>query len=72
MTGHPPFQELPSDEVERLYEANTFPELTDIPCRDIIHRCWHNEMASAQEIYSLIQVIEMERPSEIDTRGVYR
>lgn len=66
MTGQPPFQELPSNEVERLYKANTFPELTNVLCGDIIRRCWYNESTSAQEVYNFIQTIEMEITCKID------
>jgi hypothetical protein len=33
-------------------------------------RCWYNEVASAQEIYNSIQIIEMEFTCEIDNRRV--
>jgi serine/threonine protein kinase len=70
MTGRPPFQELPSNEVEELYKANTFPELKDILCGGIIQRCWYNKVASAQEIYNAIQIIEMDLTCEIDNHRV--
>jgi hypothetical protein len=70
MTGRPPFQELPSNEVEELYKANTFPELKDILCGEIIHRCWYNEVASAQGIYNAIQIIGMDLICEIDDHRV--
>ena len=55
MTGQYPFQELPSNEVEKLYKAHKFPDVTGIPCREIIERCWRCGFISAQEIYDLIQ-----------------
>jgi serine/threonine protein kinase len=55
MTGQYPFQELPSNEVEKLYKAHKFPDVTGIPCGEIIERCWRCEFVSAQEIYDLIQ-----------------
>lgn len=70
MTGQPPFRELPSDEVEQLYEAKTFPALTNVLCGEIIQKCWYNKIASAQEICNSIQLIEMELSSEIDNHGV--
>jgi serine/threonine protein kinase len=72
MTGQPHFQELPSDEVEQLYEANTFPALTDVLCGEIIQRCWCKEVASAQEIYNLIELIEIEHAREINNHNVQR
>jgi len=55
MTGQSPFQELPSNEVKKLYKAHKFPDVTGIPCGEIIKRCWRYEFVSAQEIYDLIQ-----------------
>lgn len=55
MTDQYPFQELPSNEVEKLYKAHKFPDVTGISCGEIIERCWRNEFVSAQEIYDLIQ-----------------
>jgi serine/threonine protein kinase len=55
MTGQHPFQELLSDEVEDNYRAYNFPDVTNVACGSIIKRCWHSEVASAQEIYNLIQ-----------------
>ena len=70
MTGRPPFQELPSNEVEKFFKASTFPELTDILCGEVIQRCWYNEVASAQEIYNAIQIIGMDLICEIDDHRV--
>lgn len=66
MTGQPPFQELPSNEVESLYKANKFPELTEVLCGHIIRRCWHNEITSAQKVCNFIQTIVMEITCKVD------
>jgi len=55
LTSHCPYHELPSDEVTVRYEAHQFPDLTEIPCGQIIRRCWRSEVASAQEVYDFIQ-----------------
>ena len=58
MTGQDPFHELPSNEVKALYEADTFPDVTGIPCGHIIECCWRYKVASAQEIHDFIQDME--------------
>ncbi|MCJ1248686.1 hypothetical protein MMC30_005904 [Trapelia coarctata] len=55
MTGQYPFQELSSDEVEDNYRAHRFPDVTNIECGNIIKRCWHSEVASAQGIREFTQ-----------------
>jgi serine/threonine protein kinase len=50
MTGKRPYQELPSDEVRRRYQAHEFPDVSKIPCGEMIERCWRGEISSAQEI----------------------
>ncbi|KAH6715967.1 kinase-like domain-containing protein [Leptodontidium sp. MPI-SDFR-AT-0119] len=55
MAGQYPFQELPSDEVEGLCKDHEFPDVTGIPCGEIIERCRRCGFVSAQEIYDIIQ-----------------
>lgn len=55
MTGRSPYEETPSDEVERLYEAQQFPDVTSIPCGELIRRCWRGEANSAHEIEKAIK-----------------
>ncbi|KAH6721164.1 spindle assembly checkpoint kinase [Leptodontidium sp. MPI-SDFR-AT-0119] len=55
MTGRYPFQEVSSREVERLYAAQDFPDVTHTLCGAAIQRCWLFEIGSAQEVYNLIK-----------------
>jgi serine/threonine protein kinase len=55
ITGLYPFQEVDSDEVIKRYKAQEWPNVTGILCGEIIERCWPGEIASAQEIYDIIQ-----------------
>ncbi|KAI9785609.1 MAG: hypothetical protein M1816_000356 [Peltula sp. TS41687] len=64
MTGHDPFEELPSDEVEKPYQADEFADVTGIYCGEIIERCWRFEAASTQEICNLLQGTEMKLAGE--------
>ena len=31
LTGHSPYEEVPSDEVDRLYEEKNFPDISGLP-----------------------------------------
>lgn len=64
MTGHYLFEELPSDEAEKRNKTHEFADVTGIYCGEIIERCWHSEVISAQEIYSFIQDTEMKLACE--------
>jgi serine/threonine protein kinase len=48
MTNNYPYEEVPSDEVEKLYGSRQFPEVTHLMCGDIIERCWHQQVDAAQ------------------------
>jgi serine/threonine protein kinase len=54
ITGVYPFQEIDSTEVIQCYEAQDWPNVTGIPCGEIIEQCWRCEIASAQEIYDTV------------------
>ena len=58
MTGQYPFEELPSDEVEKLYETHKFPDVTGTPWGHIVECCWRCEVSSAQEVHDFIRDME--------------
>lgn len=58
MTGEVPFEDLPSDEVERNYKVEVYPDVSRIPCGSVIRQCWDSEVASAQEVYDYIRDVE--------------
>lgn len=66
MTGRYPFQEVGSDEVEKLYKAHNFPDVTRILCGEIIERCWRFEVVSAQEICNFVRDMEIKQLCKID------
>lgn len=57
LTGERPYQEVPSDEVRRRYQAHEFPDVSKIPCGEMIERCWRGEICSAQEIVDYMSKI---------------
>lgn len=40
LAWHQPYPSHDEDHIEKLYEAGTFPDLSDIPAANIIARCW--------------------------------
>ncbi|KAI9737010.1 MAG: hypothetical protein M1834_000599 [Cirrosporium novae-zelandiae] len=61
-TGQCPFGDLPSNQVEKLYAASEFPDVSEIVIGmprvgEIIKRCWRCEVGSAKEVYDYIQQV---------------
>ncbi|PWY87142.1 kinase domain-containing protein [Aspergillus sclerotioniger CBS 115572] len=52
--GISPYEELPSDEVEKLYKQKSFPDISDIVCGNIIEQCWLSQVDSAARVQSAI------------------
>ncbi|KFY04731.1 hypothetical protein O988_00574 [Pseudogymnoascus sp. VKM F-3808] len=57
MTGVCPYGDVASDEVEKLYRAHTYPDVTKLACGDIITRCWRMEV-SAAEVHAYFEALE--------------
>ena len=60
MTGSYPYEDVISDEVEKLFEAHQFPDVSSLVCGTIILQCWHRQVDSAQAIYTDLTAIETE------------
>lgn len=52
--GVSPYQEVASDEVERLFQEREFPDVSDVPCGRIIEQCWLGEIDSAVQVQSAV------------------
>jgi serine/threonine protein kinase len=50
MTGTQPYAHCTDEEVEALFMEGTFPPVDGIACGELIKRCWHSEVQSAEEI----------------------
>jgi hypothetical protein len=48
MTGTYPYEDIPSDKVEKLYESHTFPDVTYLACEVIIERCWVKQVNTSK------------------------
>ncbi|KAJ5901456.1 hypothetical protein N7495_001984 [Penicillium taxi] len=56
-TGTSPYEEIPSDEVERLFLQKEFPDISGLLCGQIIQQCWLSQVDSAAEVQTAIQSI---------------
>lgn len=54
LTGTSPYEELASQEVEKLYQEREFPDVSHLPCGEIILKCWLGQFSSAQQVYDSI------------------
>lgn len=50
-----PYAELASDDVERKYAQKVFPRVDDVPCGDIIMKCWTGQYTSAESVVNAIK-----------------
>lgn len=51
MTDCYPYEEVPSDKIEKLYEVQEFPDVSHLICGLIIMQCWCRQVDSAQAVY---------------------
>jgi serine/threonine protein kinase len=61
MTGSYPYEDVSSDEVEKLYDVQQFPDVSSIVCGAIVMQCWRRQVDSAQVIHDCITAIEREK-----------
>lgn len=55
--GASPYEEIPSDEVERLFTEREFPDISRIPCGQIIKQCWLSQLDTAAGVQAAIRDI---------------
>lgn len=61
MTGSYPYEEVASDEVEKLYEAEEFPEVSNLICGKIIQQCWCQQVDTAQAVADYLTLIQKQQ-----------
>jgi serine/threonine protein kinase len=64
--GTSPYEEIPSDELESLFTQKEFPDVSGIPCGQIIKQCWLSQVDSAAHVQTAIGDI-LSRTVEIDS-----
>jgi serine/threonine protein kinase len=60
ITGRPPYEELKVSDhraylVEKRYARNQFPDVENLPLRELMHGCWYGTISSMGEV---VQVLE--------------
>ncbi|KFY34884.1 hypothetical protein V494_06396 [Pseudogymnoascus sp. VKM F-4513 (FW-928)] len=55
MTGKEPYLELGDDEVTALFTEKKFPPVDELPCGDVIMKCWLSKVHSAKEVREFIE-----------------
>ncbi|KFY07756.1 hypothetical protein V492_06856 [Pseudogymnoascus sp. VKM F-4246] len=55
MTGKEPYLDLADDEVMALFTEKKFPPVDELPCGDVIMKCWLGEVHSAKEVREFIE-----------------
>ena len=50
MTGTQPYAQYTDEEVETFFREGMFPPVDGISCGELVKRCWHSEIHSADEI----------------------
>lgn len=58
MTGTYPYEETPSDDVEKLYEIHSFPDVTHLSCGSVIRQCWEMQLNTVQEVFDGLEASE--------------
>jgi serine/threonine protein kinase len=52
-----PFTELTEEEVEELFECDKFPDTGNVPCTEVIQRCWNEEYEKAEDVVLALQAV---------------
>ncbi|PVH71959.1 kinase-like protein [Cadophora sp. DSE1049] len=58
-----PFEELGTDDVEKKYAAEEFPDVTCVLAGDIIRDCWDEKFETAKDIEGAIKKLQQKRQS---------
>lgn len=53
--GSRPHEETPNDQAKRPFREREFPDISAIPCRQIIKECWFSQVDSVENVQSSIQ-----------------
>lgn len=54
ITGQPPFVDLQDEEVEKRFSDLQFPDVTTLPCAEIMKRCWLGTISHAEDVLSML------------------
>lgn len=54
MAGEHPYKDVPSGQVEQMYDAYRFPDVSRLFCGDIIVKCWNRRFETAQAVFEVL------------------
>jgi hypothetical protein len=57
MAWKKPFDELSNGEVEKRFNRDQFPDVSNVICTDIIRKCWNEEYAKAEDVVLALEAI---------------
>lgn len=55
MRGSPPYANIDDEEVQQLYQQQSFPDLVDVPCGEVISKCWLGNFVSAHAVMAALR-----------------
>jgi hypothetical protein len=58
VTDRYPYEEVGSDEVEKLYEADQFPDTAHLACGAVITQCWRRQVGTAKDVFDNLTAVE--------------
>lgn len=72
LQGTSPYEEIPSDEVERLFTQKEFPDVSGIPCGPIIKQCWLSQVDSAAYVQAAVRdiILDVLRNQSIEEKQI--
>jgi serine/threonine protein kinase len=57
MAWKKPFADLADDEVDGLFRCERFPDLSRVPCADVIRRCWDERFDKAEDVVVALRAV---------------
>ncbi|OAA63246.1 Protein kinase-like domain protein [Niveomyces insectorum RCEF 264] len=60
LMAHQVYDRLPDWEINKLIEAGTYPDLTSVPMKEIVQKCWTGEFKTATEVADAVATFRRE------------
>ncbi|KAF2254240.1 hypothetical protein BU26DRAFT_514209 [Trematosphaeria pertusa] len=57
MAWKKPFNELNSEEVERCFAREEFPDIRNVSCASVVQKCWDEEFESSEDVMLALQAV---------------
>ena len=66
MSWKKPFPELTDDEVLGQFEQEKFPDVSNVPCGNVVRKCWNEEYDGAESVMLALQAVMRAQRDEMD------